>query len=234
MHILQLMFHILHTALLIVSSPPHIPTSIVAAMELLVSSALFRHFLPEWWALNHTQCCCCWIMGQPKLIIAIHEVHPRSGSTITHYAQNDVMWRKMPTQPPTLQYKLFGWDLKKGLQASGKVKEASVIAVNYLGGKNVCSRSLCTLLWSTWAWNCSPFHATKPQVHCPSTAGRVGLSACVFVHWTLFDFGSGAFVGVVVDVYLCLEWQGCVSAGRLHAPLTDWVSKRSSVCRLHL
>lgn len=42
--------------------------------------------------------------------------------------------------------RVCGWDLKQGFQASGKVKEARVIAVTYLGGKIVCSCSLCTLL----------------------------------------------------------------------------------------
>lgn len=51
------------------------------------------------------------------------------------------MERKIPTHPPqqSTTNSVFesscGWDLKQSSQASGKVKEARVIAVTYLGGK---------------------------------------------------------------------------------------------------
>lgn len=70
------------------------------------------------------------------------------------HARNDVTEGKIanpsrpgpPPHPPKLSnLGGRGRDLEQSSQASGEVKEARVIAVTYLGGKNVCSRSLCTL-----------------------------------------------------------------------------------------
>lgn len=136
-----------HTALLIVSSIDNYCSTLLCLDTV-------------WWSLNHTLPCYGRIMGQPELISAVPATHTHSLSTIAHRGHKDATTAVQPRSPNTSC--VCVWDLKQGFQASGKVKEARVIAVTYLGGKNVCSCSLCTLLWCTWAWNCSPFHGSEP------------------------------------------------------------------------
>lgn len=135
-----------------------------------------------------------------------------------------------------------GWDLKQSSQASGKVKEARVIAVTYLGGK-MFARVSSVLFSDSLGHEIVPLStlaSPKPKsiAHpqpgglafphvCPCT---LGLSVCL---WS----SVWVFVWVVVDVCVFEGLRGAEDGWVLDISwpspfLSDWQNKWASAAKI--
>lgn len=113
-----------------------------------------------------------------------------------------------------LKYKLYtyGWDLKQSLHASGKVKEARVIAVTYLGGK-MFALVPCVLFSDALGHEIVPlFTLASPK---PKSVARPQPGELAFLHVCLL-YTLGCLLALVVNV--CL-WMGVGCQLALRIPL---------------
>ena len=231
----------LHASLLIVSAPPHMNANLHCCCygaTLAVAFAL-THFPSEWRLFNHTRRWYCRLTGQKRTHNGCH-THNRStdhsscsrwcnGGKDTHPAPNN------PIQTPMLNSSC-GWDLKQSLQASGKVKEARVIAVTYLGGK-MFVRVPSVLFSDALGHEIVPLStlaSPKPKSIAHPQPGELPfLHGCFCTPRLSVCLRSPVrmFIWVLVNVCVCegeRRMGGCwVSAGPLHSSLTDRISERA-------
>lgn len=118
---------------------------------------------------------------------------------------------------------MCGWDLKQSLQASGKVKEARVIAVTYLGGK-MFALVPCVLFSDALGHEIVPlFTLASPK---PKSIAQPQPGELAFLHVCLCTPGLSVCLPLLMCVYVCVcvcegaGMDGCwVSAGPLHSSL---------------